>query len=139
MVTSWASSLQRVPIVVTPVTVKQRDRGENHADIGDTEICTPIRTKSAFGGRPGAWHAGREGGGIAHFQKKKAAVIIKKVLESAIANAEHNEGADIDELKVSEILVDVGPSQKRWRARARGRVNHIIKRTSHIRVTVSDA
>jgi large subunit ribosomal protein L22 len=72
------------------------------------------------------------------FSNKKAAVIIKKVLESAIANAEHNEGADIDELKVSEICVDDGPSQRRWRARARGRVNHIIKRTSHIRVTVSD-
>ena len=72
------------------------------------------------------------------FSNKKAAVIIKKVLESAIANAEHNEGADIDELKISEILVDDGPSQRRWRARARGRVNHIIKRTSHIRVTVSD-
>ena len=72
------------------------------------------------------------------FSNKKAAVIIKKVLESAIANAEHNEGADIDELKVSAICVDEGPTQRRWRARARGRVNHILKRTSHIRVTVSD-
>ena len=69
---------------------------------------------------------------------KKAAVIIKKVLESAIANAEHNEGADIDELKISEICIDDGPTHRRWRARARGRVNHILKRTSHIRVTVSD-
>jgi large subunit ribosomal protein L22 len=73
------------------------------------------------------------------FSNKKAAVIIKKVLESAIANAEHNEGADIDELKVSAVCVDEGPTQRRWRARARGRVNHIAKRTSHIRVTVSDA
>jgi len=72
------------------------------------------------------------------FSNKKAATIIKKVLESAIANAEHNEGADIDELKVSAICVDVGPTHRRWRARARGRVNHILKRTSHIRVTVSD-
>ena len=72
------------------------------------------------------------------FSNKKAAVVIKKVLESAIANAEHNEGADIDELKVSAVCVDEGPSQRRWRARARGRVNHIEKRTSHIRVTVSD-
>lgn len=72
------------------------------------------------------------------FSNKKAAVIIKKVLESAIANAEHNEGADIDELKVSAVCVDEGPTQRRWRARARGRVNHIAKRTSHIRVTVSD-
>ena len=72
------------------------------------------------------------------FSNKKAAVIIKKVLESAIANAEHNEGADIDELKISEICIDDGPTHRRWRARARGRVNHILKRTSHIRVTVSD-
>jgi large subunit ribosomal protein L22 len=72
------------------------------------------------------------------FSNKKAAVVIKKVLESAIANAEHNEGADIDELRVSAVCVDEGPSQRRWRARARGRVNHIEKRTSHIRVTVSD-
>ena len=72
------------------------------------------------------------------FSQKKAAVIIKKVLESAIANAEHNEGADIDELKISEICIDDGPTHRRWRARARGRVNHILKRTSHIRVTVSD-
>ena len=72
------------------------------------------------------------------FSDKKAAGVIKKVLESAIANAEHNEGADIDELKVSAICVDDGPTHRRWRARARGRVNHIMKRTSHIRVTVSD-
>lgn len=72
------------------------------------------------------------------FSNKKAAVVIKKVLESAIANAEHNEGADIDELRVSAVCVDEGPSQRRWRARARGRVNHIEKKTSHIRVTVSD-
>lgn len=72
------------------------------------------------------------------FSNKKAAVLVSKVLESAIANAEHNEGADIDELKISEICVDDGPTHRRWRARARGRVNHILKRTSHIRVTVSD-
>jgi len=73
------------------------------------------------------------------FSNKKAAGIIKQVLESAIANAEHNEGADIDELKVSEICVDQGPTYKRWKARARGRMNRILKRRSHIRVTVSDA
>ena len=72
------------------------------------------------------------------FSNKKAATVIRKVLESAIANAEHNEGADIDELKVSAICVDEGPTHRRWRARARGRVNHIMKRTSHIHVTVSD-
>ncbi|NOX09731.1 MAG: 50S ribosomal protein L22 [Gammaproteobacteria bacterium] len=72
------------------------------------------------------------------FSPKKAAFLVKKVLESAIANAEHNEGADIDELKVSAICVDEGPTQKRWRARAKGRGNRILKRTSHILITVGD-
>jgi len=72
------------------------------------------------------------------FSQKKAAVMIKKVLESAIANAEHNEGADIDELKVSKIFVDEGPTQKRFHARARGRGDRIFKRSSHITVSVSD-
>ena len=75
---------------------------------------------------------------ILTFSPKKAAAIIKKVLESAIANAEHNEGADIDELKVSTIFVDEGPTLRRWKARAKGRVNHIIKRTSHVTVKVGD-
>ena len=75
---------------------------------------------------------------ILAFSPKKAASIIKKVLESAIANAEHNEGADIDELKVKTIYIDQGPSMRRWRPRAKGRVNHIIKRTSHITVMVGE-
>ncbi len=72
------------------------------------------------------------------FSPKKGAGLVKKVLESAIANAEHNEGADIDELKVSRVFVDEGPVFKRFRARARGRANRILKRTSHITVAVSD-
>jgi len=72
------------------------------------------------------------------FSNKKAAVVIKKVLESAIANAEHNDGADIDELKVSAIQVNQGPTQKRLRARARGRADRILKRYSHLTVTVSE-
>ncbi len=72
------------------------------------------------------------------FSNKKAAGIIKKVLESAIANAEHNDGADIDELKVKAIMVDEGPTMKRWMARAKGRGSRILKRTSHITVTVSE-
>lgn len=72
------------------------------------------------------------------FSNKKAAVIVKKVLESAIANAEHNDGADIDELKVSTIHVDQGPTMKRMRARAKGRGNRIIKRTSHVTVKVAE-
>ena len=73
---------------------------------------------------------------ILQFTQKKAAVIIKKVLESAIANAEHNEGADIDALKVKEICIDKGPSLKRFTARAKGRGNKIEKQTCHINVVV---
>ena len=73
------------------------------------------------------------------YSPKKAAVIIKKVLESAIANAEHNEGADIDELKVAKIFVDEGRYQGRYRARAKGRGTRILKRSCHITVTVSDS
>ena len=72
------------------------------------------------------------------FSPKKGARIVKKVLESAIANAEHNEGADIDELRVSTVHVDQGPVYKRIRPRAKGRANRILKRTSHITVSVSD-
>jgi large subunit ribosomal protein L22 len=72
------------------------------------------------------------------FSTKKAAHIVKKVLLSAIANAEHNEGADIDELKVQTIMVDEGPTMKRGRARAKGRGTRILKRTSHITLTVAD-
>ena len=72
------------------------------------------------------------------FSPKKAAHIVKKVLLSAIANAEHNEGADIDELKIQTIMVDEGPTMKRGRARAKGRGTRILKRTSHITLTVAD-
>lgn len=72
------------------------------------------------------------------FSTKKASDLVKKVLESAIANAEHNDGADIDELKVAKIYIDQGPTLKRMRARAKGRANRILKRTSHITVTVAD-
>ena len=72
------------------------------------------------------------------FSPKKAAGMVRKVLESAIANAEHNEGADIDELKVSAIYVDEARTMKRFRARAKGRGTRILKRNSHITVTVGD-
>lgn len=75
---------------------------------------------------------------ILTFGKPKAASTLKKVLESAIANAEHNEGADIDELRVSIVHVDQGPTLRRHRARARGRASRITKRTSHITLTVTD-
>ena len=73
------------------------------------------------------------------FSTKKAAHIVKKVLLSAIANAEHNDGADIDELSISTIMVDEGPTMKRGRARAKGRGTQILKRTSHISLTVADS
>lgn len=72
------------------------------------------------------------------FARPKAASTLKKVLESAIANAEHNEGADVDDLHVGTIHVDQGPTFRRYRARARGRAGRITKRTSHITVTVTD-
>jgi large subunit ribosomal protein L22 len=75
---------------------------------------------------------------ILKFCPKKGAVIIKKVLESAIANAEHNDGADIDELKVKRIMVEQGSVLKRFQARAKGRGNRISKPTCHIFVTVGD-
>lgn len=72
------------------------------------------------------------------FIRKKGAKLIKKLLESAIANAEHNEGADIDELKVAAIMVDEATSLKRFQARAKGRGNRIVKRRCHIKIVVSD-
>ena len=72
------------------------------------------------------------------YSQKKGADLIKKVLESAIANAEHNEGADIDELLVSQIFVDEGPTMKRIKPRAKGRADRIFKRSSHITVVVAD-
>lgn len=72
------------------------------------------------------------------FSSKKAARIIKKVLESAIANAENNDGADVDELIVSTAFVDEGMSMKRIRPRAKGSANRILKRTSHITIKVSE-
>ena len=75
---------------------------------------------------------------ILFFARPKAASTLKKVLESAIANAEHNEGADVDDLHVGTVHVDQGPTFRRYRARARGRAGRITKRTSHITVTVTD-
>jgi large subunit ribosomal protein L22 len=76
---------------------------------------------------------------ILMFSRKKAAGMVRKVLESAIANAEHNEGADIDELKVSAIYVNEARTLKRFRARAKGRGTRILKRNSHITVKVGDS
>lgn len=76
---------------------------------------------------------------ILAFSPKKGAEIIRKLLESAIANAEHNDGADIDELKVSTIFIDRGTSMKRTSARAKGRGNRIVKPTCHILLTVGDS
>lgn len=75
---------------------------------------------------------------VLEFSPKKAARIVKKVLESAIANAENNEGADVDELKVSTIFVDEGLVMKRVMPRAKGRADRISKQTCHITIKVSD-
>jgi large subunit ribosomal protein L22 len=72
------------------------------------------------------------------FSPKKGAVIIRKVLESAIANAEHNDGADIDELKITRIYVEKGPVLKRFHARAKGRGVRVLKHSCHIHLTVGD-
>lgn len=74
---------------------------------------------------------------ILEFSPKKGAHLVKKVLNSAIANAEHNQGADVDELIISEIFVDEGRTQKRFSPRARGRADRILKRSCHINVVVS--
>jgi len=76
---------------------------------------------------------------ILAFTPKKAAGIIRKALESAIANAEHNDGADIDELRVTKICVERGPALRRFSARAKGRGTRIEKKTCHVLVTVGDA
>lgn len=75
---------------------------------------------------------------VLKFSSKKGAAIIKKVLESAIANAENNDSADIDDLRVSTVYVDEGATLKRFKARAKGRANHILKRTCHITVKVAE-
>ena len=75
---------------------------------------------------------------ILQFSPKKGATIIKKVLESAIANAEHNDGADIDELKIVQIYVEKGPILKRFTARAKGRGDRISTQSCHIYVTVGN-
>ncbi|MGI9249781.1 MAG: 50S ribosomal protein L22 [Pseudohongiellaceae bacterium] len=75
---------------------------------------------------------------ILSFSPKKGAAIIKKVLDSAIANAEHNEGADVDELKISTAYVDEGMTMKRLMPRAKGRADRILKRSCHITITIAD-
>ena len=75
---------------------------------------------------------------LLEFSPKKAANIVKKILDSAIANAENNEGADVDELKISSIFVDEGMTMKRLRPRAKGRADRIFKRSCHITVKVAD-
>ena len=75
---------------------------------------------------------------ILKFSPKRAAAVLKKVLDSAIANAEHNHGADIDELKIAKVFADQGPTYKRMQARAKGRGTRLLKPTCHITVILSD-
>ena len=69
---------------------------------------------------------------------RKSARVVAKTLKSAIANAEHNDSLDIDELFIEHVSVDEGPTMKRWRARARGRTAKILKRTSHVTIKVKE-
>jgi large subunit ribosomal protein L22 len=75
---------------------------------------------------------------ILKFSRKRSAAVLKKVLDSAIANAEHNHGADIDELKIAKIFADQGPTYKRMQAKAKGRGARILKPTCHITIVLSD-
>ena len=75
---------------------------------------------------------------VLQFSKKKAAAILKKIVESAVANAEHNDGLDVDELKISAVYVDEGMTMKRIRPRAKGRADRILKRSCHITVKVKE-
>lgn len=75
---------------------------------------------------------------ILTYTNKKAAIVVKKVLESAIANAEHNNGSDIDQLRIKKIFINEGTTMKRMMPRAKGRADRILKRTSHITIIVSD-
>ncbi|MHA7840496.1 MAG: 50S ribosomal protein L22 [Gammaproteobacteria bacterium] len=75
---------------------------------------------------------------ILTFSVKRAAVVIKKIVDSAIANAEHNHNADIDELRIAKIYVDDGPTIRRFKPRAKGRADTLLKRNCHITVIVSD-
>ena len=75
---------------------------------------------------------------VLSYSPKKASELMKKVLESAIANAEHNDGADIDELRVAKVFVDEGPTMKRIKPRAKGRADRIFKRSCHITVKVAE-
>ena len=74
-----------------------------------------------------------------NFSTKKAAHIVKKILESAIANAEHNEGLDVDDLKVTTVFVDEGMTMKRTRPRAKGRADRVLKRSCHITIKVGQS
>ncbi len=75
---------------------------------------------------------------ILTYTNKKAAILVKKVLEAAVANAEHNNGVDIDQLRIKKIFINEGSTMKRMMPRAKGRADRILKRTSHITVIVSD-
>ena len=124
------------PRAVRPAEEVRETRDERAMPNSTACACRPRRAASSP-----TWCAAsrsRSALNILTFTPKKGAQIIKKVLESAIANAEHNNGADIDELKVTSIYVEKGPVLKRFQARAKGRGNRIIKPTCHVFLTVGD-
>ena len=126
----WYANSKNFPgMLAEDIRVREYLRKKlSHAAVGRVVIERPAKNAriTIFSARPGVVIG------------KKGAVIIKKVLESAIANAEHNNGADIDELKVTRILVEKGPVLKRFHARAKGRGNRVLKHTCHVFLTVGD-
>ena len=138
--TSWASLRRRGPIVAMSRTRKRNVDWSVRMEVA-------ARLKSARLSAQKARLVADQVRGkrvedaldLLSFSNKKSAAVIKKLLESAIANAEHNEGADVDELKVSTIFVDEGATLKRLMPRAKGRADRIFKRTCHITIKVADA
>ena len=122
-----------------PRTRRPRSKDDDDGNQSNRSRCAPVGRQGPAGGRPDPRQEGRPGAehpGLS--RRRRRAGIIKKALESAIANAEHNDGADIDELKITSIYVEQGATLKRFSARAKGRGNRISKQTCHIYVTVGN-
>ena len=141
-VISWVSSRRREPIADTLLT-KRRGASRWLDEVIIVEVAAKLKG-AQLSAQKARLIADQVRGkpveqalDILSFSNRKGAAIVKKVLESAIANAEHNEGADVDELKVSTIFVDEGVTMKRLMPRAKGRADRILKRSCHITVKVA--
>ncbi len=135
---SWVSSHQLAPLKVMPLTRNLNDKVIDMATQAKLSYARISAQKVRLVADQIRGLPVEKAINLLAFSPKKAAELMKKVLDSAIANAEHNDGADIDELVVSAVMVDEGPTMKRMQARAKGRGNRILKRTSHITVVVDE-